>query len=177
MFSPRRSSTLFSEADAYVGPPSVSRLYNDAAEFERLLAHSGCIESPTSENGDDSFARFIGRDLEESEPSNNIYAEPEDFVPGTLPVVREDVKWPPEDLAISKQPTPLPPPPAPMPLDEKPALRESWNLEPDVVVRLMIEEFGSLAMDGEEEKLLMDTDGCLIGGVLIVVMRTLRECF
>lgn len=45
---------------------------------------------------------------------------------------------------------------------------DPWRLEPEEVVRLLINEFGPLAPGGEEEKLLLETDGGLIHDVAIV---------
>ncbi len=43
-----------------------------------------------------------------------------------------------------------------------------WQMEPQKLVEMIIEEFGPLAVS-EEEKLIFEIDGCLLGGVMILV--------
>lgn len=46
---------------------------------------------------------------------------------------------------------------------------ESWELGPDEIVNLLIQEFGPLAAEEEEEKLLLEADGALLQDVIILV--------
>lgn len=45
----------------------------------------------------------------------------------------------------------------------------SWQLSPDEIIKLLEGEFGVLADENVEEKLLLETDGCLFHDVVIVV--------
>ena len=47
------------------------------------------------------------------------------------------------------------------------------ELKPDDIVDILVREFGRLAAKGEEEKLLLETDGCLLHDVAIVVSQNL----
>lgn len=46
---------------------------------------------------------------------------------------------------------------------------KDWQLAPDEVVNLLVQEFGPLAADGEEEKLIIEADGALFQDVIILV--------
>ncbi len=47
---------------------------------------------------------------------------------------------------------------------------DAWKLEPAEIVRLLVDEFGPLAAEGEKpEKLIFEADGCMFNGVVIVV--------
>lgn len=154
MSTPSRSSTLNSDlAESFISPPTDSRLYNDAAEFGRLLAHSGCIESPISTNEDDSFAKFVGRELTLQEPDNSL-------LPENLPTVSGDVKWHPGEKIFTSPLSTLRP--------TETQEGEPWRLNPDTIVRLLIEESGPLTVGEENETLVMDVDGCLFAGVMIL---------
>ncbi|KAK6988231.1 hypothetical protein R3P38DRAFT_3444315, partial [Favolaschia claudopus] len=45
---------------------------------------------------------------------------------------------------------------------------DPWKLSPEEVVRLLISEFGAVAPEGEEEKLILEMDGALVKDVSII---------
>lgn len=53
--------------------------------------------------------------------------------------------------------------------DSIPVDNESWELSPDEIINLLIQEFGPLAAEGEEEKLIIEADGALLQDVIILV--------
>jgi sterol 3beta-glucosyltransferase len=52
--------------------------------------------------------------------------------------------------------------------DSQTADSDTWELAPDEVVNLIVQEFGPLAADGEEEKLIIESDGALLQDVVIL---------
>ncbi|KAF8635973.1 hypothetical protein AX15_000137 [Amanita polypyramis BW_CC] len=145
-------------------PPSLSRLYSEAAEFEQFLARSGCMASTTSISEDNSFATLIGCDLAESEVAmcrlDRRQASIQDaFV--------EDAKQ--YEHAVSKMPAVQ---------SVAPPKKDMWCTDPKKLVDMMIDEFGSLTDGGE--RLILETDGCLIDGVVVMGalhLTTLRFAF
>ncbi|KAG6836686.1 hypothetical protein H0H93_004976 [Arthromyces matolae] len=148
-------------------PPTLAQLYGEAVEFEKVLAKSGCIDCPirrSHKDGVNGFADLIGGDLSQCEQAlaNHVNRltrarlEPLDSF--------SDVKMDfdgdePEECKLSK------------PIIDRVVTgnkEESWELDPPKIIELLQEEFGPLAAEDEEEKLLLETDGCLIEDVFIM---------
>ncbi|KAG6891346.1 hypothetical protein C0992_008461 [Termitomyces sp. T32_za158] len=166
-----RSSTLSDDIQdlaATSDPPTLSQLYGEAAEFEKVLAKSGCIECRRShKDGSNGFADLVGRDLNHYEQaiadrvnkfsvaryySNNAF----DSSNNKQDVFEDDVSGSVQD---------------PVPVIDRVVTDsedEPWRLDPPEIISLLIDEFGPLTTEGEEERLLLETDGCLILDVFIM---------
>lgn len=169
-----RSSTISDGDASNIHPMSISQLYSEAAEFEKILASSGCIDCRRSDvDGANGFADLIGRDLSPSEKAVACRA-------AKLSVT--GYTWTPRYIASESESYDDDLPPSKSLVEETeadiPTIRrastmeadsDSWKLEPGEIIQLLIHEFGSLATQGEEEKLILETDGCLIHDVIIVV--------
>ncbi|KAF8631804.1 hypothetical protein AX17_005019 [Amanita inopinata Kibby_2008] len=171
MSIPSRSSTQSegSSFDAstqtrFSHTPSISRLYTEATEFEQALACSGCIDCPIraseAADGTNGFANLVGCDLSELDSDTTISLPR--FRPIRSSVVSDDLTRVEVDEEDLKRQLPCT---ARLPAAVDTASR---YLEPRKLVDLLIEEFGSLTTGTEEEGLLLETDGCLIYGVIIV---------
>lgn len=159
--------------------PLVTKLYDEATEFEKILFRTGCVAPNTScPMGSTGFANLLGRDLTNCERA----------------IFNRDAKL----CAATRQwPPPLKDDPQVLPFDaddEKSTFSQSSylpdiefpfihrasshdiehldELKPDDIVDILVREFGRLAAKGEEEKLLLETDGCLLHDVAIVVSQT-----
>lgn len=160
-------------------PPNISQLYCDAAEFEKVLARSGCIESRFSDaDGANGFNDLVGRDLSPCEQAtagrvsklsatgysltgdSESGSDPESL--DTLSVSDKTSEDSFEDNTSRRR---------------GPAIHRastmgdagSWELEPTEIIDLLVKELGALAPEGEEEKLILEADGCLLHDVIILV--------
>ncbi|KAG6918321.1 hypothetical protein DXG01_015179 [Tephrocybe rancida] len=164
-----RSSSLSDDIQdlaAASDPPTISQLYGEAAGFEKVLAESGCIDCRRShKDGSNGFADLVGHDLSQCEQAVADHAN-------KLSVARlatGDVSYPPLDDEESfedgadefRVPSPII---NRMETDEV----EPWELDPPKIIALLVDEFGPLTVEGEEENLLLETDGCIIQDVFIV---------
>ncbi|KAF8809557.1 glycosyltransferase family 1 protein [Phlegmacium glaucopus] len=136
-----------------------SQLYNEAAEFEKVLLHSGCINPyGVCPKGTTGFADLVGRDLNKCERAlldrdAQLYAvekawsysepNPEGF--NSSNIVQPDIH-----RASSVDNECL------------------TYLKPQDIVNIMIQEFGPVAAPGDEERLLLETDGALIHDIAVV---------
>jgi sterol 3beta-glucosyltransferase len=93
-------------------------------------------------------------------PTSTIVAEPESYAEE-----RDDSL----DLSDDSSSCDIPSAPA-----SKRSATDAWKLEPAEVIRLIIDEFGPIAPDGEEEKLLLETDGGIIKDISIIGMYERR---
>ncbi|KAG6900170.1 hypothetical protein C0993_001882 [Termitomyces sp. T159_Od127] len=164
-----RSSTLSDDIQdlaATSDPPTLSQLYGEAAEFEKVLASSGCIDCRCShKDGSNGFADLIGCDLDRYEQAvadrvNKFsvarYYENHPFdlsESNNKQDVLEDIQ---DSVPIINR----------VVTDSKE--EEPWQLDPPEIISLLIDEFGPLTTEGEEERLLLETDGCLILDVFIM---------
>jgi sterol 3beta-glucosyltransferase len=157
-------------------PPTLSRLFSDAALYQNVLAHCGCISQTSSESdaSNDGFADLVGRDLDSSEKatathvarlratryswgSGELTEEPESYEQPNPPSNDRELKLLPSPSATLSQ------------LE----YAEADKLEPAQIVDILIEEFGSLAPDDEKEQLLSEMDGCMVSqDVFILVWFT-----
>ena len=148
-----------------------SQLYTEAANFEKMLLHSGCINpSGVCPKGTTGFADLVGCDLSKCERAildrdAQLHAVE---APWFLPESDSD------DDSHEHQPTP-----EGFTLSHitQPDIHRASSvdnqcltyLEPKDIVNILIREFGPVAAPGDEEKLLLEADGCLIHDIAVVV--------
>ena len=151
------------------------QLFSDAARYEKLLAET---RSPASSEDDEApdvvagFADLVGGNLSSSEEAiagrlaklsvtgnswvgagEKLESEPESYD-------SEDTdKDSNSDDTQTEETTPA----------GSEEGGDSWSISPEEAVRLMIEEFGPLAPEGEE-KLVIEADGVIIGDVVVLVV-------
>ncbi|KAF8073827.1 glycosyltransferase family 1 protein, partial [Lyophyllum atratum] len=147
-------------------PPTLSQLYGEAAEFEKVLVSSGCIDArSTQKDGTNGFADLVGHDLKQSEqiaPDRVARLNAAEW-PST-----DESDTPSDDTKSSDHAEIEIISPSPIIRRVQTDDSDSWKLEPSKIINLFVEEFGPLAPDGDEEKLVLETDGFLIHDVLIV---------
>ncbi|KAJ6559217.1 glycosyltransferase family 1 protein [Mycena vulgaris] len=177
-----RSDTLSTDDDLSFTDPATSfdHFYTEAAAFEQVLATTGCIEGrETQKDGVNGFEDLVGKHLTPTEqavasraaklcatgsapswtpsPTSSISEEPETYEPD------ESLDGSDESSTVCDIPVPV--------LNRSGTLdSDPWKLEPEEVIRLLIDEFGPLDTEGsgEEEKLLLETDGGIIKDISIV---------
>jgi sterol 3beta-glucosyltransferase len=148
-----------------------SQLYTEAANFEKMLLHSGCINpAGVCPKGTTGFANLVGCDLSKCERAlldrdAQLHAVE---APWFLPDSDSD------DDSQEHQPTP-----EGFTLSHitQPDIHRASSvdnqcltyLEPKDIVNILIREFGPVAAPGDEEKLLLEADGCLIHDIAVVV--------
>ncbi|KAJ7250909.1 hypothetical protein B0H12DRAFT_1018998 [Mycena haematopus] len=154
---------------------SFDNFYSEAAAFEEVLAVTGCIEDRESrQDGVNGFADLVGKDLTSEEralASHTAKLRATGSVPswtGTIVAEPETYEERDSSLDLSDDSSTLCEIPGPElnragTMDDDP-----WKLQPEEIVRLLVNEFGPLAPEGEEEKLLLETDGGLFKVVVIV---------
>jgi sterol 3beta-glucosyltransferase len=150
------------------GSPALPRLFNDASLYQKFLNNHqdhGSIDPGDPKHKHEvvkGFADLIAGDLNpgspekaitdrlaklavtgDSWPDAEIFAEPEAYESDS-----DDDELPPEDGKTEKRP---------------------WELAPDEIVKLLIQEFGPLTVGGEEEKLIIEADGAWLHDVVILV--------
>lgn len=175
------------------GSPFFSQIYTDAERYDKILAHTrdGDPKSPNDSAIDvghlGGFADLVGRDLGPSEKAiagrwAKLSVAGDSWTPGVEhdelnlgPGPHEAL---PPGFEITSDSEELDSPSEEHPeFDfEAPVIRrttttndESWKLEPDEIVRLLVQEFGSLTANDEEEKVILETDGCLFQDVIVMV--------
>ena len=150
-----------------------SQLFNEAGEFEKVLLHSGCINPfGVCPKGTTGFADLVGCDLTKHERAvldrdAQLYAAQ---TPWFLPESDDDSHTVDETQQPSREGFDLS-------HITQPDIRRAssvdniclTHLEPQDIVDIMIKEFGPVAVPGEEEKLLIEADGCLIHDIAIIV--------
>ncbi|RDB18077.1 Sterol 3-beta-glucosyltransferase [Hypsizygus marmoreus] len=167
-----RASSLSDDVEKLIhdpDPPTISSLYSEAAEFEKMLAVSGCIDIRCSEkDGANGFADLIARDLNSSEQALADSVARLSATQDSWSRISDESETSEEvSEEVSEEPYPAL---ATTPIIHRVEIEEddSWKLEPDEVIALLIEEFGPLAAEDDEEKLILEADGCLIHDVFIV---------
>lgn len=160
--------------------PLVTNLYDEATEFEKILFLSGCVAPNTScPMGSTGFANLLGHDLTNRERA--IFNRDAKLCAATR-------QWPPP-LKDDPQVLPFDTDDEKTPFSQSPYLSDIEfpyihrasshdiehldELKPEDIVDILVREFGRLAPKGEEEKLLLETDGCLLHDVAIVVRQNL----
>ncbi|KAG5716720.1 Sterol 3-beta-glucosyltransferase [Termitomyces sp. T112] len=164
-----RSSTLSDDIQdiaATSDPPTLSQLYGEAAEFEKVLAKSGCIDCRHShKDGSNGFADLVGHDLSRCEQAVadrvNKLSVSRLYTDDVLGSSNDNEDTLEVDGTQSEPPSPI----INRVVTEE---EEPWQLDPPEIISLLIDEFGPLTTEGEDEKLLLETDGCLILDVFII---------
>lgn len=165
---------LFENADG-----ALPRLFTDANLYETLIYQSKYI-SP-GENGDNiyapgnhnGFAHFIAKDLDSSDKAVagrvakisvtgdtwvDFTSEPESYNQSSEPPFADEQEGIPSDnIAIPDGPV------------DGPVDKQISKLSPAEIAELIVDEFGPLAVDDEEEALILEADGALSLNVLILV--------
>jgi sterol 3beta-glucosyltransferase len=156
--------------------PVISKLFNDVALYNKFLTEQGCVQRDASSVP--GFADLIAGGLSPEEMaitgrlaklsvrgdswlSTEQTSDPESYDSesdeSTGLKTHEDVVQEPEE--------PVPFLPRSATLDG-----DKWKLESDEIVNLLVEEFGPLAAEGEEEKTIIEDDGAFFHqDVLILV--------
>jgi len=167
----------------YLTDPGLSRMFTDAALYERVLnagpeALKNCLAMVSSEDQAHptcvgSFNELIGRDLADNERivtgrlaklSVNNWATSTDDPFGVDALAEEDQ----EEVGSSDgaQDENRSAPSTPPTLQEEQL--DEPKLTPEEIVDLLEQEFGALAPSGEE-KLLLETDGAFFKDVVVLV--------
>jgi len=169
-----RSSTSTSDDDSLNNtegnPRSIFHIFNDAAQYGKLLARADSEDSG-SVNG---FAKLVGRDLTPSEQAiasrvtklsvagntwttEELSGEPDSYLDDTPPDTDSQTV-----SSVSSQTS-----------DEG----KPWKPTSKELIQLLVEEFGALATEDEPEEIIFETDAGLFLDVAIVVCnRTQRSC-
>jgi sterol 3beta-glucosyltransferase len=174
MPSPTRADTDFSDEilTPEAGVTSFDHFFSKTVAFEQALASAGCIEPTDPDTG---FEDLVVKDLSPAEKAIAHHAAklrvtgtswtPTNDITGETPVEEPDSTLDDSDSSSSSTLH-----------DEDPVLqrsstqdKDSWKLEPKEVIDLLIEEFGPLAADDEEEKLILEVDAGFIKDVTILV--------
>ena len=147
-----------------------SQLYTEAAEFEKVLLHSGCINPDgVCPKGTTGFADLVGHDLSKCERAlldrdAQLHAvEAPWFLPEDDDSQTSEHEPTPEGFSLSDITLPD--------IHRVPSVDNKCltYLEPKDIVNILINEFGPVAVPGDEERLLLEADGCLIHDIAVVV--------
>lgn len=169
--------------DMHWHPPSISQIYTDAAQYDKVLVQGGCTRrsSTDSEAGSSDLqpggvTNLIGRDLERPTQDNvhdqlaklsvtgdtfissELNEEPESYDDSESISPSEDQSFD-LDLEVTPEGTSTPD-------------SESWRLSPVEVVDLLVQEFGPLTDEtdpDDREELIVETDAGLFQDVVILV--------
>lgn len=169
------SSLLSDDVGAFMkpsDPPNLSRLFSAAAEYHRVLAGSDCLDSRSHDSeGSHGFADLVGRDLDSTEQAaaghvarlratRYSWGSYEHFEPDSYDhsKILEDESE--EEGRLSEPHSILPP-------DTEDS--DSEKLEPVQIIHILIDEFGPLASEDENERLILETDGCMISQDVFIV--------
>ncbi|KAF7314233.1 Glycosyltransferase family 1 protein [Mycena kentingensis (nom. inval.)] len=176
--STRRADTTSTsdEESLHASEPVVSsdHFFSEAVQFKQILTDNGLIEESKQENG---FDALVGKDLSAAEiaivsratklaatgdrpswtpsPQSSVFA-----------LVEESASYVDETDAVTDAETD-----STAPSEEHPgsaADSESWKLDSSQIISLLVDEFGALAPQGEEEKLVLEADGGLVKDVSIL---------
>jgi sterol 3beta-glucosyltransferase len=153
-------------------PPSISRIFADAALYDDVLVQQGCTQSKLSE-GDlhvaSGFAKLVGRDLTPSEKAiagrltklsvtgdhwaaDELTEEPESYADS-------ETSSDPEPHTASSTASSL----------SSDGYYKAWKPEPEELIQLFVDEFGALAVGDEKEEVVFETDAALFMDVIVVV--------
>jgi sterol 3beta-glucosyltransferase len=177
-----RTSTLSSDSDSdALETASITSIYINAKKYEDVFYGAGCIQSRSSEDvAANAFHDLVGKDLDSSQQAivsriAKLTVAGDTWLPGDLTAepdsdVVEDTDESSSGSSVDDS----------LAFESKsPGHRaetsdmDGWKLEPDEILDLLIQEFGPLAEEGEEEKLILETDGSLIHDVAMVVHKSL----
>lgn len=169
--------------------PLLSQLYEEASEYEKILLRSGCMnaEGGCPDQETTAFIKLVGQDLSSCEKAlasrnEKVFATNKPWIPGQQ-VQPDGIIDESEESSVgdsqssgsgsrsgSGRSSATSGIDSVVPSIHRPVIHDSSeDLEPDEILKLIIEEFGVLAPANDEEKLLLETDGCLIHDVAVVV--------
>lgn len=167
--------------------PSLSKLFSDAEGYEKAIAECGSPGrySTKAYGCVAGFADLIASDLDVSEKAvTNRLAQlsvtGDDWTSGDV------VTSEPESYDIDTEDSPISPEELETDTSRqdkefKPVVARSstidgerWKLEPEDIVDLLVQEFGSLASEDEEEKLIIEADAALFNDIAILVCTTVH---
>lgn len=123
-------------------------ILNDAKAFDKVLRGASASE--------DGFDKLVAKDLESHELAAVGRLARLDVIAWT----DADVTSEPESFSDPDSEEPA------LPNPEFHTLDDRWKFEPTELVRMLIDEFGSL---GDQEKLIFEADALLFNDVLILV--------
>ncbi|PPQ91672.1 hypothetical protein CVT25_012885 [Psilocybe cyanescens] len=180
--SPKRSPSQSSASSrSSTHSHLISSLYNEAGKFEKVLLANGCISPRDTPNGTSGFDDLVARDLTNSERAYanhdaRILAASDSWI--SLADLDEnlfsDIDTNSEEIAsvtTTSTSQSFDSSERPKPTIHRASTIDSQSLEslePEDIVNILIEEFGTIAAPGEEEKLILETDGALLHDVAIV---------
>lgn len=186
--SPKRSPSQSSASSrSSTHSHLISSLYNEAGKFEKVLLANGCISPRDTPNGTSGFDDLVARDLTNSERAYanhdaRILAASDSWI--SLADLDEnlfsDIDTNSEEIAsvtTASTSQSFDSSERPKPTIHRASTIDSQSLEslePEDIVNILIEEFGTIAAPGEEEKLILETDGALLHDVAIVVSGSIN---
>ncbi|KAH9480450.1 Sterol 3-beta-glucosyltransferase [Psilocybe cubensis] len=181
--SPKRSpSQSSSSSQSSTNSHLISSLYNEAGKFEKILLSSGCISPRDSPNGTSGFDDLVMRDLTKSErayanhdarilAAGNSWVSLADLDESLFSDIDSNSAEIASVTTASTTQSSSDGSERPKPAIHRASTIDSQSLEsmePEDIVNILIDEFGVIAAPGEEEKLILETDGALLHDVAIV---------
>lgn len=166
--------------------PSIASIYHQADKYNDVLGY-GVVqveqELTPSENAEiqqvSKLQAAWGPDLEEDSVAEQHASTSDVSSEATSASEPQSSRASTEDTSIEDDvptiATPIPPTPnmaTPMPKFYRPASMDSdvFQLEPKEIVQLLVNEFGTLAGEGERpERLVLESDAVFFNGVVILV--------
>ena len=168
--------------DVTKGPDALPGLFTDATLYDRYLnAHRYESSNNKSEVALKGFADLVAGDLNSSEKAitsrlaklavaGDSFADPDVFAGSELTSESDSET---EVLSVTSNNKELEESSVP----SSSSALEELDLAPNEIVDLLIQEFGPLAAEGEEERLLTGEDGAWVHHVVILVCVCLSACF
>lgn len=152
--------------------PDLPRLFTDAALYEKYLGEIASLNGNLAPEAGKGFADLVAGDLSPSDRAiagrfATLSVTGDSWLDQSLSLEPES-----HESAVDKNDTQTQGS-TPVPSIRVANGQESWRISPDEVVDLMIQEFGPLAVEGEEEKLIIEADGALVDDVVILVNEPL----
>lgn len=162
--------------DEVTRPASIRCLFSDAALYKRAIAE--CIGGPppaarpqhnAALRSVQDFAELVGNDLEKQEQdvvdrfaqlAVDDWEAPDSDSDEVMPFTEEPEAVSEEESEATS--------PAPVPEPSPGEADENAYLPPERVISLLIEEFGPLGPEGQEQ-LILEADGAIIQDVVILV--------
>ncbi|ESK94997.1 glycosyltransferase family 1 protein [Moniliophthora roreri MCA 2997] len=158
-------------------PPTISRIYADADAFEQVLENCNAVQRRDSDPEPDGFTRLIGKHLNSTERavvdrSAKLDVAGPNWVDGDLTSEPKSIQSETGSEEAGERSKDLPVENGiqfhrSSTLQEKDS--ESWTFDSHEILRLLVQEFGTLAQGIEQEQVILEADGVmLVGGVSIV---------
>lgn len=171
------SSSDDDSLDQDLAQPVITKLFQDAALYDEALTEAGLYSNEKGAGSVAGFADLIAGDLNTPEKaitgrfaklavtgdtwtSGDLTSEPGSYDSDS----DSEESFAPSEPPVQESPVIVPALPRSATVDG-----EKWKLDPEEIINLLTEEFGSLSEDGKEEKLIVEADGALFNDVLILV--------